>query len=81
MWVIHDLTDKCFGSLKVVKYTTRRGVGHNAQWLCQCDCGRYLIVRGDNLTSGHTSQCSVCRGRGVQSVFVEGGVEDRDGVV
>jgi hypothetical protein len=78
---ILDLTGKRFGFLTVIEYTPRRCNSHNAQWICQCECGRYLIVRSDNLTTGHTTQCSICRGSGVRSVFVEGGVEDRDGVV
>lgn len=75
------MTDRRFGSLTVVNVTDRKGAGNNIQWLCRCDCGRYLIVRGDNLASGHTTQCSMCRGKGVQSVFIERGDEDRDGVV
>lgn len=28
-----------------------------AQWLCQCDCGNQIIVRGDNLRGGTIKSC------------------------
>ncbi len=78
---IKDLTGQRFGSLTAIECSSRRGKGTNSQWLCRCDCGRYLIVRNDNLATGHTGLCSICKGNGRKSVFIERGVEDRDGVV
>lgn len=28
-----------------------------ARWLCKCDCGNEIIVRGGSLRSGHTKSC------------------------
>jgi hypothetical protein len=69
-----DLTGKRFGHLLVVGHHPRKTPGcRNIHWLCRCDCGRFLIVRGDNLKDGRTVQCSECRGHGggKQSIFVE----------
>lgn len=32
-----------------------------AQWLCQCDCGSKVVVRGDNLRSGSVKSCGCLR--------------------
>lgn len=32
-----------------------------AWWLCQCDCGRQAVVRGDSLSSGNTRSCGCLR--------------------
>ena len=31
------------------------------KWLCQCDCGVEVIVRGEYLRSGHTKSCGCIR--------------------
>lgn len=55
-----DLTGQVFGKLTVIKraedYISPKGQ-HSTQWLCECDCGNELIVRGGNLTNGHTQSC------------------------
>ncbi len=68
-----DLTGQRFGHLKVIEYSKRKTKGcQNTQWLCQCDCGNFLIVRSDNLRKGRTTQCSECRkSGGMRSVFVK----------
>ena len=69
-----------FGELTVIERSPRRTKGHGTYWVCDCQCGRRLIVRLDALTDGKTSRCSICHGRGGrQSVFVEEG--DIHGVV
>lgn len=75
----HDLNGQRFGHLVVLERSKRR-TSANVQWLCKCDCGRFLIVRGDNLVTGHSTQCSDCKPRGgYESIFVERG--DENGVV
>ena len=46
--------------LKKVKYRGRRWKGWH--WLCQCDCGRRIVVIGHQLRSGGTGSCG-CRNR------------------
>lgn len=68
---VRDLTGERFGNLTVVRMSKRR-LSNNVQWICQCICGRFVIVRGDNLTSGRTGFCSVCSPNGRPSVFIGG---------
>lgn len=50
-----DLTGQRFGRLFVVK---REGcLGKNAAWLCNCDCGNSVLVRGYHLRNRYTSSC------------------------
>ena len=50
-----DLTGHRFGRLVVIREAGRKN-GH-VVWLCRCDCGNEVTVRGNCLTSGHTSSC------------------------
>lgn len=45
-----------FGQLLVIEEAKRNGNGLFS-WLCQCDCGKTAIVRGDRLRSGKTKSC------------------------
>lgn len=51
-----DIEGKKFGRLTVIRRSenTKRG---NAQWLCFCDCGNQVIVRGSSLKEGNTYSC------------------------
>jgi len=49
-----DITGKKFGRLRVIKL--HHG-GHQAFWLCKCDCGKETIVAKQDITSGHTTSC------------------------
>lgn len=56
---IRDLTGQKFGKLEVIEYTGKTTQkGHNAIWLCKCDCGKHIEVRGTNLTSSRRPQKS-----------------------
>lgn len=46
-----DLTNKEFGELKVIKYVKDRN------WLCQCSCGKQLIIDGESLRNGRKISC------------------------
>jgi hypothetical protein len=47
-----------FGRLLAVR---RADIGaKNASWLCQCDCGRAHVVRGDVLRRGRSTSCGQC---------------------
>ena len=65
-----------FGNLTVMERSLRRNRAQQAYWICKCDCGNTLIVRGDALRRGRSTQCSGCRNNvGRLSVFVERGGE------
>ena len=68
-----NLIGQTFGHLTVIKMSRRRNKKQQVFWVCRCDCGSVLIVRGDNLRLGDSTQCSRCRGKGRPSHFVEGG--------
>lgn len=67
-----------FGCLVVIERSERKNAGgRQAQWICECDCGRRVIARSDNLRNGRTTRCSLCRNKaGRQSVFYFGGETD-----
>ena len=51
-----DLIGKRFGRLTVLEIASKDKWGHY-KWLCKCDCGNSIIVRGDNLKSNITASC------------------------
>lgn len=55
-----DETGNVYGHLTVLKRAdniiTPNGRSHVA-WLCKCDCGNEIIVRGSNLRKGYTKSC------------------------
>ena len=59
-----DLTGEKIGRLSVIKrvedhyYPSGR---HDVQYLCKCDCGKYVNVLGIHLRSGHTISCGCYR--------------------
>lgn len=63
-----NLTGKKFGRLLVIKQegTMSNGKGSIKSWLCKCDCGKKIIVRGRCLTSKNTKSCG-CYSREVLS--------------
>lgn len=58
-----DMTNQKFGYLYVLQqaddYVSPSG-NKATQWLCRCDCGAEVIVRGRYLRSGHTKSCKKC---------------------
>lgn len=69
--VREDLTGKRFGYLTVLEqvedYTTLSG-RHRDKWLCKCDCGNIIEVRGMNLKNGHTKSCGCYRTERIRQV-------------
>ncbi len=51
-----DLTGNKYGKLTVIKEAERTSNGR-IKWLCQCECGRTVIVLANNLTRNHTTSC------------------------
>lgn len=63
-----DLLGRQFGSLAVIDAHER--IGKDIAWLCRCECGTVLPVRGGSLTSGNTKSCG-CRKRSRPDVLVD----------
>ena len=54
-----DETGKKYGKLKVLRFDEmRKG---QPFFICQCECGREVSVRGPNLRSGNTTSCGCSR--------------------
>ncbi|MFP5510769.1 MAG: hypothetical protein ACLGIP_16680 [Alphaproteobacteria bacterium] len=52
-----DLTGKSFGDLTVI---ARAPSARESSWMCECACGRQIVVRAGNLKSGNSKSCG-CR--------------------
>lgn len=55
-----NLVGQQFGALIVVDRAENSKAG-KTRWRCLCDCGKYVVVRGDALTSGNTKSCGHCK--------------------
>jgi hypothetical protein len=55
-----DITGRRFGRLYVIEYVGN-DKHNNALWLCKCDCGNEIIVRGVCLRRGGTRSCGCLR--------------------
>lgn len=55
-----ELTGERFGRLTVIKEAGRTK-DKQALWLCSCDCGNEVVVRGSCLANGHTQSCGCKR--------------------
>lgn len=55
-----DISGQKFGRLTVIK---RLGVdkSRSVVWLCKCDCGNYIEVKGTELRRGRTTSCGCYR--------------------
>lgn len=55
-----DLVGQKYGRLTVLseaeKIRTPNGRSH-VTWLCECECGKQIVVRSDCLRNGHTTSC------------------------
>lgn len=51
---IKDLTDIRFNNLTVMRFDHRDKYTY---WLCKCDCGNEVVVRGSHLTTGAVKSC------------------------
>jgi hypothetical protein len=49
-----------YGRLVVVKRDDTTPIGR-PRWVCQCDCGKTVIVRAWDLRSGDTTSCGCLR--------------------
>lgn len=56
-----DLTGQHFGRLTALESLPPHGKNSARLWLCECECGGIAIVRGTDLTNGHTMSCGCYR--------------------
>ena len=54
--LIKDLTGQKFGKLTVLSYIDVDN-RHGSHWLCQCECGKQIVVFNQNLVQGKTTSC------------------------
>lgn len=59
MGAFKDLTGRRFGRLKVIERAESKN-GH-VMWLCDCECGNKVTIKGIHLTSGHTQSCGCAK--------------------
>lgn len=52
-----ELTGKRFGRLTVLERAKHNDNGNKPLWKCKCDCGKIVVVRGQDLRSGKTRSC------------------------
>jgi hypothetical protein len=58
-----DETGNRYGRLEVLRFDERRK--ERPYFVCRCDCGREVSVRGANLRSGNTTSCGCSRRKSV----------------
>lgn len=62
-----------FGRLTVIKFHSIDPIRKESQWLCRCECGNEVVVKGYKLTSGHTKSCGCLnRERTIQTSTTHG---------
>lgn len=54
-----DETGNRYGRLTVIR--AGRSASDGLRWVCKCDCGNYVEVRGLSLRSGNTKSCGCYR--------------------
>lgn len=67
---LDDLTDQRFGRLLVLKrdMDKPRGKSCFAYWICKCDCGNVVSVRGNHLRDNTTSSCGCLNSAGEEKI-------------
>lgn len=55
-----DITGMRFGKLVAIEPDEEKS-GHNIKWICRCDCGNIVSVRGTNLRNGSKTSCGCGR--------------------
>lgn len=66
-----NMTGRRIGNLIVIQRSNRTDPRKRAYWICRCDCGNIIDVRGDRLRDGTTKHCTDCKITGGRpSVFI-----------
>ena len=56
-----ELKDTKFGRLRVVRISFNRSAAGKTRWVCECVCGKKVIVVGSALRSGRQKSCGCLR--------------------
>ena len=68
MAIDYSIIGKKFGFLTVIDLD-HVNKNHATYWLCECDCGNMITVRGSNLKNGHTKSCGcISHGREIEDL-------------
>lgn len=73
---IVDLTNKRFGSLKVIEMTDKRDSCRSVIWKCKCDCGNVIELSSHVLKQGQMS-CGCNKSKGelkIAQLLLEAGI-------
>lgn len=52
-----NLTNHIFGKLKVMQLCDKNSATNKRNWICQCDCGKVIIVDTFKLRNGQVNNC------------------------
>lgn len=66
----YNIVGQRFGKLTVIKKET---LGSHCKFLCKCDCGILISVRGDSLKSGKTVSCGCSKKSDAKAKQLESG--------
>lgn len=55
-----NLSGQKFSYLTVVEHAGRNHIGKHT-YLCRCDCGKTIVLRGEDVKSGNTKSCGCMR--------------------
>ena len=58
-----DLNGQKFGKWTVIRFIGNANYG----WLCRCDCGREVIVKGGSLRNGNSKSCRSCHSKNINT--------------
>jgi hypothetical protein len=56
-----DHTGKVYGKLTVLRRGESIDKRNSPCWVCQCECGSTVTIRGYSLSTGNTKSCPYCK--------------------
>lgn len=71
-----SLSGRRFGRLVVVCRDS--SVRRHSTWLCQCDCGKEVVVVGNSLLTGNTTSCGCLHKEMVSQMFTNPNLTDEE---
>ena len=55
-----NMTGQKIGKLTVIE-RAHNDTNYRAQWLCKCECGEEIVVKGNDLRNNRVTCCNTCR--------------------